>query len=141
MERRELVLAALSVANGAVHTPVQLQKLFFLIDREIPSLVNGPHFQFHAYNYGPFDPSVYRELEVLELGNLAEAVPQDSWSGYRLTAEGQQLGQSYFNQLDEKARHYITQASEFVRKLSFTQLVSAIYKAYPEMRENSVFQH
>jgi hypothetical protein len=43
--------------------------------------------------------------------------------------------------MDKKAIAYIRQASEFVRSLSFTQLVSAIYKAYPEMRENSVFQH
>jgi len=141
MERRELVLAALSVANGGLHTPVQLQKLFFLIDREIPNRVNGPHFKFEPYNYGPFDPTVYKELEVLELHELVETVPQASWSAYRLTVQGQKLGEGYFKDLDDEARSYIVQASEFVRKLSFTQLVSAIYKAYPEMRENSVFQH
>src|SRR5690242_7324094 len=103
MERRELVLAALSVANGDVHTPVQLQKLFFLIDREIPHRVNGPHFQFEPYNYGPFDRAVYRELELLELDELVDTVPQASWSAYRLTVSGQRLGNGYFKDLDPEA--------------------------------------
>ena len=34
----------------------------------------------------------------------------------------------------------IEQVSKFVRSLSFEQLVSAIYKAYPRMKANSVFR-
>jgi hypothetical protein len=30
--------------------------------------------------------------------------------------------------------------SEFVRKLSFSELVSAIYKEYPEMKKYSIFR-
>lgn len=141
MQRSQLVLAALSVANGALHTPVQVQKLFFLIDREISELVDGPHFNFQAYNYGPFDQEVYRELENLQLFELAETVPQGSWSGYRLTIQGQEQGELYFKDVEQDAADYIRRASEFVRNHSFTELVSAIYKAYPEMRQNSVFQH
>lgn len=141
MERHQLVLAALSVANGALHTPVQVQKLFFLIDREIPELIGGPQFDFQAYNYGPFDQAVYRELDGLHLSDLVEMVPQSTWSAYRLTVEGQKQGEQVLQQMNEKAVVYIRTASEFVRSHSFTQLVSAIYKAYPEMRENSVFQH
>lgn len=141
MERNQLILAALSVARGALHTPVQLQKLFFLIDKEIPDLVGGPHFDFQPYNYGPFDQAVYKGLESLELCDLAETVPQSTWSAYRLTVQGQEQGEVAFKNLDNKAQTYIVAASDFVRRLSFSQLVSAIYKAYPEMRENSVFQH
>lgn len=141
MDRRHLMLAALSVANGATHTPVQVQKLFFLIDQEIPNLVNGPHFAFEPYNYGPFDQEVYRELEILAMDGYVEMVPQSTWSSYRLTDEGQTEGAKHLAELDQKAISYIRQASEFVRTHSFTQLVSAIYKAYPSMRENSVFQH
>lgn len=142
MNRRHLMLAALSVANGAMHTPVQVQKLFFLIDQEIADEVGGPHFEFEPYNYGPFDQEVYRELDVLAERGFVEMVPQSTWSSYRLTDEGQAAGEKYLAELkNKKAKSYIRQASEFVRSLSFTQLVSAIYKAYPEMRENSVFQH
>ena len=141
MKRRNLMLAAMSVANGEVHTPVQVQKLFFLIDKEIPKLVSGPHFDFKPYNYGPFDQDVYRELELLATAGLVELVPQSTWSSYRLTQEGQSKGDKYFGVLKPKASEYIAEASKFVRSLSFTQLVSAIYKAYPKMRERSVFQH
>ena len=43
--------------------------------------------------------------------------------------------------LHENAQAYIRSASNFVRNHSFSKLVSAIYKAYPEMQANSVFQH
>ena len=141
MNRRHLVLAALSVAKGATHTPVQVQKLFFLIDQEISDQVGGPHFDFEPYNYGPFDQEVYRELDALAEDGYVEMVPQSTWSSYRLTDEGQAEGTRHLAALDRTARTYIRQASEFVRSLSFTDLVSAIYKAYPKMRENSVFQH
>ena len=139
MKRSDFVLAVLSVANGAPHTPVQVQKLFFLIDKKIPELVGGPHFKHTAYDYGPFDVAVYNELSSLEdtgdLETLNTRVKQ-----YRLTKQGQINGEIFFNSIDSKAQEYIKRLSEFVRSLSFAQLVSAIYEAYPDMRENSVFR-
>jgi hypothetical protein len=35
MEKRDIILAAMSPAKGESHTPVQVQKLLFLIDRNI----------------------------------------------------------------------------------------------------------
>jgi hypothetical protein len=139
MKRSDLMLAALSVADGGLYTPVQVQKLFFLMDREIPALINGPLFQFEPY--GPFDAAVYRELDKLHHCDMVQIIPQGTWSSYRLTKQGQDRGEECIKRLDPKAVAYIRSVSEFVRKLSFTELVSAIYKAYPEMRENSVFQH
>jgi hypothetical protein len=43
----------------------KVQKLLFLIDREIPRLVGGPHFNFQSYDFGPFDRDVYDTLEAL----------------------------------------------------------------------------
>jgi hypothetical protein len=137
--RQQIVLAALAPAQGAAHSPVQLQKLLFLIDREVPTLVGGPHFNFRPYNYGPFDKAVYQELEVLAEAGLTETVPQGRWSGFRLTPNGQALGDAYLSKLPAAARDYIGRVSTFVRQHSFAALVSAIYKAYPEMRANSVF--
>jgi uncharacterized protein len=138
--RQDLVLAALAPGQGAVHSPVQLQKLLFLIDREVATLVGGPHFSFRPYNYGPFDKAVYKELEELSAAGLAESVSQGHWSGFRLTPAGQTQGDRSLQTLPQAARDYIVRASAFVRQHSFSTLVSAIYKAYPEMRENSVFQ-
>ena len=139
MTRQELVLAALSPANGATHTPVQVQKLFFLIDANIGALVDGPHFNFEPYHYGPFDQEVYRELTELSNKGYID-IERGKWKSYRLTVEGQKKGDELFSSLDEKAADYIGKISHFVRSLSFTQLVASIYRAYPKMRERSVFQ-
>jgi len=140
MDKREIILVAFAPANGAGHTPVQVQKLLFLIDREIPKLVGGPHYDFQPYDYGPFDSSLYDELSVLASEGYVEIIPEETWSSYRLTGKGQQQGNKLLNSLSTKAREFITNSSVFVRALSFAQLVSAIYKAYPEMKANSVFQ-
>ena len=138
--REELILAALAPARGKALTPVQVQKLFFLIDKNIAKLVGGPHFDFQPYNYGPFDKAVYDELERQRTAGNVEFIPQRTWNEFRLTEDGQTRGDAIFTKLDAKARDYIVRAVEFVMSLSFTELVSAIYKAYPDMQVNSVFK-
>lgn len=140
MDQREIVLAGLAPAQGAQHSPVQVQKLFFLIDENIPDLVDGPHFEFAPYNYGPFDKTVYEVLVKLAGEGVVDLTAEQRWVNYRLTVAGQKLADQLFDELPEEAKAFIAEASDFVRKLSFTQLVSSIYKAYPRMRANSVFQ-
>lgn len=140
MTSKDMILASLAPANGALHTPVQVQKLLFLIDREASTLVGGPYFHFQPYNYGPFDKAVYDGLRQLRDEGLVEMVPDWNWNSYQLTRIGQERGQQLLQSLRLEAQRYIVNASDFVRKLSFSDLVSAIYKAYPDMRRNSVFQ-
>ena len=49
MERRDTILAAMSPAGTGQFTPVRIQKLLFLIDRNIARDTDGPHFQFEPY--------------------------------------------------------------------------------------------
>ena len=141
MDRKGIVLAALAPANGDTYTPVQVQKLLFLIDQNIATITGGQHFNFEPYDYGPFDKEVYSVLHELEENSLVEVLetPGQSWKRYRLTKSGQTSGKQVLGNLDPKGKDYITRASEYVRDLSFSQLVSAIYKAYPHMKANSVF--
>ncbi len=140
MERSEIVLAALAAGEGKSHTPVQIQKLLFLIDREIPELVGGPHFNFEPYHYGPFDRNVYVELDELAEKDYLVVSGDRGWRTYQLTPEGQRIGKGLLEQLPIDTRSYVKKISRFVRQLSFSQLVSAIYKGFPEMRSRSVFQ-
>lgn len=140
MGRRSYMLAVLAAAEGNAHSPVQVQKLFFLIDKNIPQLVGGPHFHFSPYNYGPFDSAVYQELGRLVNSGEVEVCPEGTWRIYRLTPKGQRRGERLLTSMPSKAQDYIKRVSVFVRGLTFTQLVAAIYKAYPEMQVNSVFQ-
>lgn len=140
MTRRELVLAAMATAGeGASYSPVQLQKLFFMLDREGPHLVGGPHFAFEPYDYGPFDRAVYVEVEQLVSQGLAIAETNGRYKHYTLTPSGLSAGRQAAAHLSAQARSYIDGLAVWVRSLTFQQLVGAIYERHPDMRAKSIF--
>lgn len=141
MERDEIILAALAAGGeNATFTPVQVQKLFFLLDREAAHLVDGPHFNFTPYDYGPFDRSVYDGLDALAQRNLARVQNTGRYRVYSLSQAGFQQGVAKLSELPEAARNYVANVAQWVRQLSFEQLVASIYNRYPEMKANSVFR-
>jgi hypothetical protein len=141
MTREELVLASLAAAGeNASFSPVQVQKLLFLIDREAAEHVSGPHFSFKPYDYGPFDRAEYEVLDLLEIKRLIRAYHNGRYQLYALTEEGFEHGSATLQRTSAPARSYIEQAAEWVRGLSFSQLVAAIYSRYPDMKVNSVFR-
>lgn len=141
MEPDDLILAALAGGGSNVaFTPVQVQKLFFLLDREAAHLVNGPHFNFQPYDYGPFDKAVYDSLNALATKGLVAILNNGRYRSYALTAKGFAEGQQRLSSLQPAAQNYISDLANWVRNLSFQQLVASIYQRYPDMKVNSVFQ-
>jgi uncharacterized protein len=141
MKKNDLLLIALGAGNKHLHTPVQIQKLLFLIDKNVNHLIGGPVFNFVPYDYGPFDSSLYDELSKLENeGLVCSSTSVHGWKLHGLTEEGIIKSNELANSLSPESLSYIKNLSEFVRRLSFSELVSAIYKAYPEMKTNSVFR-
>lgn len=141
MERKDIMLAALAAGGkGVVFSPVQVQKLFFLIDREASELVGGPHFEFVPYDFGPFDSAVYDELHELASENLVEILPSGTYRKYILTREGYEIGAANLDRLPSNVSSYVSQVVEWMEKTSFQQLVAAIYKAYPDMKEKAIFR-
>ena len=143
MDRSGLVLAILACAEGRPYTPVQLQKSVFLAVRNIPGIISwGPSFNFVPYDYGPFDADVYTVAQMLAAEGLAVVAPSSDgrWSTYAATSAGQEAGKRLLAQLPEVTRDYLRNMSEWVRAQSFRGLISAIYRAYPEMAANSVFR-
>ena len=141
MDRDEMLLAALAAGGeNASFTPVQVQKLFFLLDREVPHLVGGPHFNFKAYDYGPFDRAVYDGLELLAQSGLALVSNTGRYRLYGLSQTGFQRGANSLSQLPDNAKDYIVSLASWVRSLSFEQLVASVYNRYPDMKVNSVFR-
>jgi uncharacterized protein len=141
MNRRDFALAALSGAQRQSLTPVQLQKLLFILDRNIGDRVAGSGFDFQPYHYGPFDRAVYSTLEQLASEGLAQiSDPESSRRQYSLTDTGQELGDRMRSQLGPAMNDYFGKVCDFVRTQSFAGLVSSIYKAFPDMKVNSVFR-
>ena len=141
MDRADYVLVSMSPANMDDFSPVQVQKLFFLLDRNIAGHSGGPHFNFIPYDYGPFDSEVYKQLRELESSELVNVNGSNRHPSraYRLTSAGQEQGQRQFLDFPREVQEYIKETVKFVRAASFSELVSSIYSAYPEMKVNSVF--
>ncbi|MDO9371288.1 MAG: hypothetical protein Q7U07_01670 [Gammaproteobacteria bacterium] len=140
MTKLGLLLIALAAGEKSEYTPVQIQKLIFLVEQNVGNLIGGPFFEFRPYNYGPFDSSIYELLRQLEADGLVSAsVTNRGWKMHSLTDAGLMQAVALSAGIDKFVMDYIKEASKFVRTLSFADLVSAIYKAYPEMKANSVF--
>ena len=139
MKRSEVVLAAMAAGgSGARYSPVQLQKLLFLIDREIPEYVGGPHFRFKPYYYGPFDKEVYAEIFALARGRFVNIDTTERYCLFLLTGSGSALGTNILTGLAAPVSRYLGEASEWVRALSFRQLLTAIYSYFPDMAIHSL---
>ena len=137
--RAQVVLAAMAAGGPrASFFPIQLQKLLFLIDREIHEFVNGPHFHFIPYNYGPFDKDIYIEINILIRKGEVDANAEERYPSYFLTGSGTLSGINALNGFPEPASQYMQEAAAWVRSLTFKQLLAAIYAYFPDMAINSV---
>ena len=141
-QRQRIVLAALAAVPQAEFAPVQVQKMFFLLDENISSSIGGKLFAFEPYDYGPFDKTVYQELDTLReygLVNLTLVAPGPGGRRYSATEAGQDVGNEVIAGLNADTVSYIRDVGVWVRNLSFAQLVGSIYKAFPQMRARSIF--
>lgn len=140
--RQKVALAALAADPGAKLAPVQVQKLFFLIDENVAVGIGGRQFNFEPYDYGPFDKAVYEELDSLQQLGFVEVINAHLRGGrrYTLTLNGQSAGEVTLNGMPKESSAYLRKVAAWVRSLSFSELVGSIYKAYPAMKANSIFR-
>lgn len=138
-QRADIVLAAMAAGGaGARYDPVRVQKLFFLIDREISDFIDGPYFHFEPYHYGPFDKAVYEELDSLAEQGEITVDTIGRYNRYSLTEPGHARGAAVLDTLPEPAARYMEDAAKWVRFVPFRHLLSAIYRQYPDMAVNSL---
>lgn len=139
MQRPEVVLTAMAAGGaGAQFDPVRVQKLLFLVDIEIPQFVEGPHFDFKPYDYGPFDVAVYRELDKLSMENEVSINYSGRYRLYLLTDSGYTRGSAMLAELPQLVARYLQDTAQWVLSRTFRQLLAAIYQRYPDMAANSI---
>lgn len=63
--KQDWLLLALAHRAGRPLTPAQIQKAMFLMGAEARTLVEPRSYDFTPYNYGPFDASVYHDLDAM----------------------------------------------------------------------------
>ena len=143
MQPRDWTLLVVSKAETCLQ-PVQLQKALFLLGENLtkPDLNSPGFYNFRAYDYGPFSAEVYQDAETLEQeGMMAIARPPVTrFKVYSATDAGRARAETLMPTLTPTSQTYLGKVVTFVTALSFDELVSAIYTAYPKMRANSVFK-
>jgi hypothetical protein len=142
MERTNVTLMMLALAEGAIYSPVQIQKAMFLADDKVrDAFEEDSRYNFQPFDYGPFDRDVYLDVQFLQNHGLARiGTSRDGWNTYAVTEEGIERSRVLRRQLSTEQLRMLRRISIFVRSLSFSELVSAIYRGYPHMRERSVFR-
>ncbi len=144
MESKDLTLLAIASANSRLQ-PVQLQKSLFLLGEKVPEnvLPKSMRYQFKAYDYGPFSADIYSHAEELEKEGLVSIVrsPQSRYKEYEITPAGLDRARSIASSDRSYISNYLAQLVAYTQSISFNQLVSSIYREFPEMKKNSVFNH
>ena len=143
LSRDQVALVVLSLAQGEAFTPVQIQKALFLASDKVPGAFDADsRYDFQPYDYGPFDARVYSDVQGLDVQGLAQInqQPGSRWRTYAATEAGIAEGRRLADRLSGEQRDILARIIHLVRSLSFNELVSAIYRAYPHMRERSVFR-
>ncbi|WP_243325156.1 hypothetical protein [Geothrix sp. SG200] len=143
MTPRDWTLMTISSGEGPLQ-PVQLQKSLFIISKKFDAdkLKSSSFYPFDPYDYGPFCGEVYSDAERLEFEGLITITrpPISRYRQYQITEKGRELAKSLKDRLDPEVKEYLETIVNWTQSLTFNQLVSSIYAAFPEMKANSVFQ-
>lgn len=143
MKRIDWTLVAIAMAGTTPLQPVQIQKILFLIGKNLNNqqLKTRSYYRFEPYDYGPFCSSIYSDAELLEHESLVtiHRPPESRYKLYQITELGAEKVKKLEKGIDDEVIKYVRTVVEFTQSVSFNQLISTIYKRYPEMKVNSVF--
>lgn len=137
--RRQTVLAGMAGGGpGAAFDAVRLQKLFFLVDREIPHLIGGPRFHYKPHHFGPFDEAVYAEVHALIDSGDVSVDTTFRCPLAVLTDSGVAVGARVLEEMPEGASKYMKRAAKWILTTPFRSMLAGIYGQYPDMAVNSL---
>lgn len=135
MDRKDYALLALLFADKPLN-PVHVQKVLFVFGRET---AQPGFYEFEPWDFGPYAPEIYRDLEAAQSNGLIEILPGQP-RRYALTKEGESAAEALRAKVAPKDGEFLESLSVWARDLSFSAIVQAIYRRYPEYRERSIFQ-
>ena len=140
--RSDIVTASFAAGGpDAAFDPIRVQKLLFLVDREVSERIGGPYFHFRPYHYGPFDLFIYRVLDELTQTGDMRIDGSGRYPRYRLTDTGYRRGMAVLERLPDPVAKYMRDVAQWVRLTPYRRMLAAIYRRYPETAVNSVVGH
>ena len=139
MNRKNVLLSIIAAAEGRFITPAQLQKVAFLVGQKFGDSIPAEYYTFRKYHYGPFCADIYRDAEELRREGLIliSVNSQGGWKEYAATLNGVNADKPG---IPDAISEYIRDRVDWAMKLTFQELIRAVYRDYPDYRENSAFQ-
>jgi len=139
MKTRDWLLITVNAAGDEGLSPVQLQKTLFLIGQ---TLNLKSFYNFTPYSYGPFDSQVYSDAEELSANGQIN-INYDkarTYPRYIISDKGQDQSVVLEKKIKNTEVELVHKTTEFVKRLSFKQLLKIVYEAYPSFAVNSIFK-
>jgi len=143
MTRSDWILLAINASPKRTLSPVQLQKALFLFSMNLSDSQRKTEqfYNFEPYDYGPFDRSIYDDADrLVSAGEVSISESTSRYRTYSATPAGASRAEELCRVLHADVLDYVRRVVTWVCSLSFNGLVKAIYREYPAMRANSVFQ-
>jgi hypothetical protein len=139
--RKDWLLLVVCAAGSKGLSALQLQKSLFLLGEKMSAHI-GNYYKFTPYDYGPFDSNIYRDAEGLSRDNLISIRQSmgQRWVEYTPTSEGISRAHELEKNANPKALAYLNKVVDWIKNLSFAEILQAVYKAYPSYKVNSVFK-
>jgi DNA-binding PadR family transcriptional regulator len=144
MERLDWLLLflsadALGVDGPSELDPVRIQKGMFILSERGPA--RGV-YTFRPYNWGPFSPQIYGDLDLLVATGLAEVerAPGRTWKRYTTTPKGERRAAALVADASGSDIKWLGKARNYVTSRSFAQLLREIYAEFPEYATESLLR-
>ena len=139
LDRQDILLLLAAGAEGPYpFDPIRAMKGCFIVS-EIGRNDWREQFGFRPYDYGPFDPSVYRARDALLQKGLLEAHATSRYASYGPTEAGRERVAQLQAQLSDEDARWLRQVGQYVSSRSFTDLLDEIYAQFPKYAERSVY--
>lgn len=137
--RSDILLAIIAAAGDKGLNRVQLQKVAFLVSDEFGGRLPDDFYAFGKHKFGPYSDDIRADTEMLLYWGCIRA---------EQGVEQQRGRYSIVDRCDSDTvniasdiRQYIKETVDWVIDMSFGEVVRAVYRLYPEYRDNSVFRY
>lgn len=138
--RQQWLLLFLGADGGSYKVDqVRAMKGLFLLSKE-PGHPASALYSFDPYDYGPFDSTVYRDLDALQEDGLVK-VTQHLGSrkrDFELTERGKAAFEALKRQTSSEAYEPVAAVKRHVTSLGFSALLADIYGRFSEYRDRSI---
>jgi hypothetical protein len=97
-------------------------------------------FNFRAYDYGPFDSSVYRAKDALWARGLLASEQNAQYGSYSLTEQGRERVREIEADIGKDDAEWIRAIGRWLAKTSFSKIVEKVYGQFPDYATRSVLR-